>query len=331
MNPTFPIFGIPGWWWSGLFAVTTVTLALALIRWSRPRRRRWAWRSLASLIGVAGLLILAASGYWFWFFHRTPPAPEHRQLFPGVTYVRDVRQSPRPLVIHVVTIDLTTPGLGFVVTPMEPYQGHMLRAKTTSAFLRQTGCQIAINGGYFRLFKTGWGKEFPMTGDPVDPIGLGAARGQAYSVKTAFSTLYISETNQISMRQPIGPIYNAITGSLVIVEAGQSLRRQRGGPASAETALGLNKDHSRMILLVVDGKQPGYSEGVDSSELADLLIEYGVEDGMYFDGGGSSTLVVQGPDGQPNVLNVPCNLGLVGLERPVATHLGVFIPAAPPK
>lgn len=59
-------------------------------------------------------------------------------------------------------------------------------------------------------------------------------------------------------------------------------------------------------------------------ELADLLLEYGAYSAINMDGGGSVTLVVEGPDGKPEVLNSPIHARIPGLERPVANHLGIY-------
>jgi len=78
-------------------------------------------------------------------------------------------------------------------------------------------------------------------------------------------------------------------------------------------------------LLVVDGRQPGYSEGVDRYELVEMLLSFGAYQGINMDGGGSSTLVIRGVDGLPRALNRPIDNNTPGQEREVANHLGVFI------
>mgnify|MGYP001607333285 CR=1 FL=1 len=44
---------------------------------------------------------------------------------------------------------------------------------------------------------------------------------------------------------------------------------------------------------------------------------------VHFDGGGSSTLAMEGEDGHPMQMNSPIQLGEPGRERPVANHVGV--------
>lgn len=55
------------------------------------------------------------------------------------------------------------------------------------------------------------------------------------------------------------------------------------------TAIGYNTDGTKVILLVVDGRQPGVSVGVPSKDLAAILLNLGCTEALNFDGGGSST------------------------------------------
>ncbi len=321
--------GMSMWLWLGVGGLAGVGLAYGTLRAKRKAKKkivRWGLAGLGNLLALLSILTLAGGGYAFWFSHRSQPAPLQKQLFPGVHYVRDVRQNPRPLVIHVVTIDLSTPGVHFVVTGGDSSYGHMVRAKRTTRFIADTGCQIAINGGFFKTVPGhGWTHEFPHQGDALDVVGLGASQGKVYSPASDFyETLFISKDNQLSFKTPVGPVYNAISGSTMIVEDGQSGTRDLWdfGPM---TAIGLDKPHQHLILMVVDGKQPGYSDGIYPLELADLMLEYGAWEAVYFDGGGSSTLAIEGANGKPELLSLPCNLGVVGLERPVGNQLGVYV------
>lgn len=66
----------------------------------------------------------------------------------------------------------------------------------------------------------------------------------------------------------------------------------------------------RVLLLVVDGRQPELSIGMTLDELARVLIELGAVEAINLDGGGSTTLVVKG-----RILNHPSDP--TG-ERPVS-------------
>jgi exopolysaccharide biosynthesis protein len=59
------------------------------------------------------------------------------------------------------------------------------------------------------------------------------------------------------------------------------------------TAVAKLKD-GRFLMITVDGRQPGVSVGMDLYELADYLLSLGAVDAMNLDGGGSTTMVLDG-------------------------------------
>ena len=299
------------------------------------------------ILALLALIILAslAGAAWYWFSARPQPRATSQVLFQGVTYAREIRRQPKPMVIHIVTVDLRTPGVGFLVTPGDPKAILPLKARTTSQFLEEFGVQLAINGDGVTPWHSNSPLDYyPHAGDPVDPIGLAASNGVIYSDYTdAEPTLYISRANQAKFNSPIGKIYNAISGNVMLVEQGKSLFDQRALPktekrgarptdeppqnatdiAQPRTAIGLDRRGQKLIMVVVDGRQIGYSEGATLAELADILIAYGGFSGMNLDGGGSSTLVIE-KNGRSLVNNSPIDNQVPGRERPVGNHLGVF-------
>lgn len=60
------------------------------------------------------------------------------------------------------------------------------------------------------------------------------------------------------------------------------------------TAIGTKADGS-IVLFEIDGRAPGFSEGVETEELGELMEDLGVVDAMNLDGGGSSTFVTKMP------------------------------------
>lgn len=59
------------------------------------------------------------------------------------------------------------------------------------------------------------------------------------------------------------------------------------------SVIGWGKDRF-VHILAVDGRRPGYSEGLTLAELGEYLLAHGFTDALNFDGGGSTTLVVNG-------------------------------------
>lgn len=84
------------------------------------------------------------------------------------------------------------------------------------------------------------------------------------------------------------------------------------------TAVGIRPD-GQVLLVTVDGRQPGISEGVTLRELASLMIKLGARDAMGLDGGGSTTLWLEG-----QIMNRPSD----GVERRVSNALVVVAEAS---
>lgn len=253
-----------------------------------------------------------------------PPSPSEETLFDGITYTREVRSTPRPLVIHIVQIDLRAEGISLFVTPGDAERELPYNARTTSTFLDEFNVQLAINGDGFTPWSNNPLSPYPNPGDPVNPLGLTISDGVTYSEpQDNLPTLYITPNGKASLNDPPGNIAYAISGLDLVVQSGKVVADPTDN-LEPRTALGLNRSGKILTLLLVDGRQPGYSEGVTLSELAGLLLEYNVFDGMNMDGGGSTTLVMEDKNGQPLVLNSPIDSNIPGRERPVANHLGIF-------
>ncbi|MCB9059395.1 MAG: phosphodiester glycosidase family protein [Calditrichae bacterium] len=99
---------------------------------------------------------------------------------------------------------------------------------------------------------------------------------------------------------------------------------EEGNPAVRErfalarhprTAVGFNKEKSKLFLMTVDGRQPA-SAGMTLEELGDYMTGLGCWQALNFDGGGSTTMVIDG-----KVVNVPSDP--TG-ERAVATALMII-------
>jgi hypothetical protein len=89
------------------------------------------------------------------------------------------------------------------------------------------------------------------------------------------------------------------------------------GQRHPRTAVGWGDD-GRILLVVVDGRQPGWSDGMTLDELAGYLRALGATDALNLDGGGSTALVAAG-----RVVNRPSDSAG---ERAVANALLVLGP-----
>lgn len=179
----------------------------------------------------------------------------------------------------------------------------------------------------------------PLAGtDPV-PAGTAPFRiGETYPIRLRPrsanpdanpAALYLAkELRDRARRLPPGSEFKISTrtvpdlkGTRMAIGGGPALVRGRKvQPANAvksdeahpRSAIGWSLKH--YFLVVVDGRQPGWSMGVTLPELAEYMAGLGCEEAINLDGGGSTELWLKG-----RILNRPC----YGRERPTATGLAV--------
>ena len=140
----------------------------------------------------------------------------------------------------------------------------------------------------------------------------------------------------LTIRYTLNPTWEGIVGAIgggpVLVKDGKPIFRANEqfttsqlAPHDPRTAVGQRAD-GKIIMVAVDGRQPGYSAGVTSFELALAMMQLGCVSASGLDAGGSTTMAF---DGQ--LLNRPSDKGG---ERSVAEALlvaytGVYVPPAP--
>jgi hypothetical protein len=283
-----------------------------------------------NIIGVLVLMGLCIGGYLLYDRGRPVPVPVKQKLYDGVIYRRVVRFFPRPMIAHVLTVDTKEKGIEFLVTPPDSEGETPLKARTTSQFLEEFNLQVAINGGGFSPW---WSRSpadyYPHVGDPIAPSGFTASNGKVYwaddEEEGVLPALFISRRNVLSFNNKPNKVHSAISGDRMIVIKGEVAPNLGDPELQPRTAIGINRNGRYLYLIVVDGRQPFYSEGVTFTELAELFIDQGAFMAMSLDGGGSSTMVVEDDDGRPKILSSPIDRYIPGTERPVGTHFGIYI------
>ena len=87
----------------------------------------------------------------------------------------------------------------------------------------------------------------------------------------------------------------AVSGAPRLLEDGQISAeltdRKDAMERHPRTAIGI-KDN-KLYMVTVDGRQPGYSDGMNLPEMTEFLLSQGVKDAINLDGGGSTTMVVR--------------------------------------
>ena len=290
------------------------------MRSSRPRPRP------LTAFFLGGVAAIAAPA------HPAPARERVTEPFVGVRLTERYLDDPRPLSVRLLEIDPAAGGVRFAVTPREPGlpNGDETTTQTTTAFVERVGAQMGFNGSFFRL-------EHHSEQRPTDNLSLVVSDGDAYSPwdDRMPHALAIGRDGRPSVVSPVDgdAFLHAVAGNVRLLDGGEVLPRPDGRePGTARmndlhprTAAGVTAD-GHLLVVTVDGRQPGFSEGLYLDELAALLLEEGAVDAVNLDGGGSTTLVADLPGDAhgPLLLNSPVGRGPVGTQRNNGVNLAVF-------
>jgi hypothetical protein len=164
------------------------------------------------------------------------------------------------------------------------------------------------------------GAVLAATGSQGQRLAVEAAAGQVVTVR-------------LVLRPEWRDVPEALGGGPIIVRAGKpifnamedfgSYHLNRRHP---RTAVGQRSD-GRIVMLVVDGRRPGYSAGMTNFELAQAMIRLGVVTASALDAGGSSTMAFDG-----KLLSRPSDTGgeRMVAESLLVSYYGVYAPQLEP-
>ncbi len=170
----------------------------------------------------------------------------------------------------------------------------------TNAF----GAEVIVSGGVVTSVVDGKGNA-PIPRDGFVLSGHGRARQWIVQSLQPGGALSINSRLVPQSGDPRWTrVVHAIGGGPRLLTGGQYVGGEGFAPPFSErrhprTAIGVLGD-GRIILFVVDGRQPYHSLGMTLPELAAALRQLGVVDAMNLDGGGSTTMVVSG-----RLINLP--------------------------
>ncbi len=232
----------------------------------------------------------------------------------------------------VATVDLSDPRVEIVVTQPRP-AGEGVEAKLlrTDTWRERTKTVLAINANFFGT----------LANSNADIVGLSMTDGRTVSPVRVFGGLpdpaivfkedgtaaagRFATADLQGVVDAIAGVGGSTTdsdpGTLLVtngVNTGSTARVQPG-VRNPRTGAGVSEDGRTLVIAVIDGRQPGWSDGMTLPEFADLMIQHGAHNAVNLDGGGSSSFVYD--DGETTHVNRPSD----GAHRPVANHLGVRI------
>lgn len=166
---------------------------------------------------------------------------------------------------------------------------------------------VLIQDGRVQASRTTLNRDQPIDG--VMLIGRGPGADQ-------LAQLRVGSLATVRWRLAGDPTV-AISGERILLRDG-ALRVANDRELHPRTAIGIDRDTGRILMLVVDGRQR-HSRGYTLVELARTMRNLGAEDALNLDGGGSSTLVAADRAGDVRVLNAPSD----GSQRKLPDGIGV--------
>jgi exopolysaccharide biosynthesis protein len=220
----------------------------------------------------------------------------------------------KELQVHALEINLEQPGVSLRSTASGE------RRQTTSAFAKSVGAQMAINADFFSY--SDYATDGLSAGNSVAWDGTNDDGDRSTFV---FGADHRVELAPMTTKVRFEPKWmkGVVSGGPDLLRDGEVtgwLSSFRCFVRHPRTALGLSRDEKTLYFVVVDGRSAA-SVGMTCVELAALLKGLGSWTAMNLDGGGSSTMYVEGL----GVVNQPSD----GHERIVGNHLAVFAPPRP--
>lgn len=228
-------------------------------------------------------------------------------IYAGIEYATGTATSPRLMRAFALRVDLTNPLVGVYASHDNGGNPYEVALQTTPAFLSDHGMKAAVNSCYFNASLS------PNT----NIEGLLVSNGTVVSTWQAARDAEIRFTSA----KVASIVNNGGTSGVYTGCAGDAYHLINGSPggdngaAEPRTSAGLSQDGRYVILVCVDGRQSGWSDGATIYDMSLWQQSFGAYNAMNFDGGGSTTMSIAG---MGSYVNRPC----YGYARSVGASLG---------
>lgn len=296
--------------------------------WNTTRKPSIQNRIVTRIAGFCLFILLLAQSVPAEPWWSLAKVEEARVVDEGLIYERVLYDKPngRPVRAHILSV--TAVGSEYIFGVIGAF-GVLL---PPSEFAKQSGAIAAINGGFFSKKPTrSLGLVVAHNRILYPPHSEVGYRGTVGFTPTdvLFDWIGMEDINGIrfqSEKPGWNDCHSALGGGPMLIQKGRPrLDAQLEGfnleQSAPRTAIGKNQD-GYILMVVVDGRQSDWSEGVTLPELVEIFLARGALDALNLDGGGSSTLVLQN-----QIANRPSDIALPGQpgrERPVSTVIALF-------
>lgn len=281
-------------------------------------------------------LLLAAHPAW---------ADESKPV-PAPPYTVERLELPGPVAGVAVKVNLRDPRVRVQVALADPRDPDgdgpaVGQLDTPSSVARKRDLDITLNASFFAVISehTVAGKPIKyFTGNGAYPSGWHYSDGHLVSTpgKTGRfgQALVVHQNGSVTIDgalQALPPDTSyAVSGSRIVLDQGVPTPPENDEAREPRSAVGLSADGNTLILLAIDGRQAGYSRGVNLRELATIFLDLGARSALNLDGGGSTSLVLKAPGSDTYAIaNRPSDLApmsvRLSVERPVVDVIGIRV------
>jgi exopolysaccharide biosynthesis protein len=261
---------------------------------------------------------------------RLPAAPRtDAERAAPLVYWSELRTSPEALAIHVVRVDLQSKSIQVdALIADDPDGAGPAEAALTNPIELATRAHVlaAVNANAFAGLPDSTGKNTHdwHEGMPVNIAGIAVHDGVTRSAGGDSVAVDVTFGIDVNGRPYLGPAHTGTAleeavnaWSFRMIEDGVPIPKP-GGVRHPRTTVGVDSTGRWLYIVVVDGRQDGYSVGMTPRELSDLMLRLGAHRAANLDGGGSSIMMVA-KDGAVQIVNRPSG----GMPRPVPVLLTV--------
>ena len=236
----------------------------------------------------------------------------------GVEYRLQLHKDPRPNRVHILRADLSSGKLRpqVVIAPDPDGDGSAEAALTHPLELANDRSVLAfINTNPWDSLPDAAGKRNRswFEGQQVDIHGLAASGAKVRSPSApGGASVWVDARGRVRLGDipRDGSLIEGMGGFQPVVRAGAVVAAP-GGPLHPRTAIGVDRTGKVIWLVVVDGRQPGYSEGMTLQELGAIMRSLDCWNAINMDGGGSSIMGLADAEGRLRIVNQPSG----GLQR----------------